>query len=105
VLSCSKCTPKSANCSVSLVIYSSFWYCFAAKKVNLADVGIVGGLSDGSDEKEKGPPPSFFMGRAMGSGSGLGLGRPGFSPSQPAPGDDIFSNLGTQQYQFGGFQK
>ncbi|ESW32966.1 hypothetical protein PHAVU_001G032700 [Phaseolus vulgaris] len=77
----------------------------APKKVNLADVGIVGGLSDGSDEKEKGPPPSFFMGRAMGSGSGLGLGRPGFSPSQPAPGDDIFSNLGTQQYQFGGFQK
>jgi len=65
----------------------------------------VGGLSDGFDEKEKGPQPSFYMGRAMGSGSGLGLGRSGFTPSQPAPGDDIFSNLGTQQYQFGGFQK
>lgn len=75
----------------------------APKKVNLADVGIVGGLSDGSDEREKGPPPSFYMGRAMGSGSGLG--KSGFTPSQPAPGDDIFSNFGSQQYQFGGFQK
>ncbi|BBG95113.1 ENTH/VHS family protein [Prunus dulcis] len=27
----------------------------APKKVNLADVGIVGGLTDGSDEREKGP--------------------------------------------------
>lgn len=80
-----------------------FFYCFAAKKVNLADVGIVGGLSDGSDEREKGPPPSFYMGRAMGSGSGLG--KSGFTPSQPATGDDIFSNLGSQPYQFGGFQK
>lgn len=79
---------------------------FAAKKVSLADVGIVGDLSDGFDGKEKGPPPSFYMGRAMGSGSGsLGIGRSGFTPSQPAPGDDIFSNLGSQQYQFGGFQK
>ncbi|XP_014504833.1 clathrin interactor EPSIN 1 [Vigna radiata var. radiata] len=78
----------------------------APKKVSLADVGIVGDLSDGFDGKEKGPPPSFYMGRAMGSGSGsLGIGRSGFTPSQPAPGDDIFSNLGSQQYQFGGFQK
>lgn len=75
----------------------------APKKVSLVEVGIVGGLSDGFDEKEKGPPPSFYMGRAMGSGSGLG--RSGFTPSQPAAGDDIFSNLGSQQYQFGGFQK
>ncbi|TKY57943.1 Clathrin interactor EPSIN 1 [Spatholobus suberectus] len=75
----------------------------APKKVSLVDVGIVGGLSDGSDEREKGPPPSFYMGRAMGSGSGLG--RSGFTPSQPAAGDDIFSNLSSQQYQFGGFQK
>ncbi|RDX76386.1 Clathrin interactor EPSIN 1, partial [Mucuna pruriens] len=77
----------------------------APKKVSLVDVGIMGGLSDGSDEREKGPtPPSFHMGRAMGSGSGLGMS--GFTPSQPAAGDDIFSNLGgSQQYQFGGFQK
>ncbi|KAH1093777.1 hypothetical protein GLYMA_14G091600v4 [Glycine max] len=77
----------------------------APKKVSLADVGIVGGLSDGSDEREKGPPPSFYMGRAMGSGSGLGMGRSGFTPSQPAAGDDFFSSLSNQQYQFGGFQK
>ncbi|RZB58274.1 Clathrin interactor EPSIN 1 isoform B [Glycine soja] len=77
----------------------------APKKVSLVDVGIVGGLSDGSDEREKGPPPSFYMGRAMGSGSGLGMGRSGFTPSQPIAGDDFFSNLGNQQYQFGGFQK
>ncbi|KAK7383286.1 hypothetical protein VNO78_28960 [Psophocarpus tetragonolobus] len=77
----------------------------APKKVSLVDVGIVGGLSDGSDEREKGPHASFYMGRAMGSGSGLGIGMPGFAPSQPAPGDDIFSNLSSQQYQFGGFQK
>ncbi|KAG5540555.1 hypothetical protein RHGRI_020687 [Rhododendron griersonianum] len=42
-----------------------------AKKVSLADIGIVGGLSDGSDEKDKGPPTSFYMGRAMGAGSGI----------------------------------
>jgi epsin len=75
----------------------------AAKKVSLADVGIVGGLSDGSDEKEKGPPTSYYMGTAMGAGSGLG--RSGFSSSQPMPGNDIFSNLGGEKYQYGGFQK
>nr|AFK49429.1 unknown [Lotus japonicus] len=74
----------------------------APKKVSLADVGIVGGLSDGFDEKEKGtPPPSFYMGRAMGSGSGLGMS--GVPSSQPGTGDDIFSNWGG--HQFGGFQK
>lgn len=76
---------------------------FAAKKVSLVDVGIVGGLSDGSDEKEKGPPTTFYMGRAMGSGSGLGMS--GVTPSQTTAGDDIFSNFGSQNYQFGGFQK
>ncbi|XP_019429524.1 PREDICTED: clathrin interactor EPSIN 1-like isoform X2 [Lupinus angustifolius] len=75
----------------------------APKKVNLADVGIVGGLSDGLDEREKGTPPTFYMGRAMGSGSGLG--RSGFTPSQSGTGDDLFSSLGSQPYQYGGFQK
>jgi epsin len=84
----------------ALLIPSSF-HIPAAKKVNLADVGIVGGLSDGSDEREKGPPTSFYMGRAMGSGTGLG--RSGY---QGAGGDDIFSSLsGGQQYPYGGFQK
>ncbi|KAL0447421.1 UNVERIFIED_CONTAM: Clathrin interactor EPSIN 1 [Sesamum latifolium] len=72
-----------------------------AKKVNLADVGIVGGLTDGSEEKDKGPLPPFYMGQAMGFGSGIG--KSGFTST--SKGDDFFSSLGSQQYQFGGFQK
>ncbi|XP_050126171.1 clathrin interactor EPSIN 1-like isoform X3 [Malus sylvestris] len=77
----------------------------APKKVNLADVGIVGGLTDGTDEREKGPPTSYYMGRAMGSGTGLG--KSGFPSSQGIGDDDLFSSLsgGNQQYQYGGFQK
>lgn len=75
----------------------------APKKVSLVDVGIVGGLSDGLDEREKGPPTTLYMGRAMGTGSGLGMY--GGTPSQSTAGDDIFSNFGSQNYQFGGFQK
>lgn len=75
----------------------------AAKKVSLADVGVVGGLGDGLDERDKGPPASYYVGKAMGSGSGLG--RSGFTSSQSMGGDDFFSNLGGQQYQYGGFQK
>ncbi|PON86195.1 ENTH domain containing protein [Trema orientale] len=75
----------------------------APKKVSLADVGVVGGLGDGLDDREKGPPASYYMGRAMGSGSGLG--RSGFTSSQATGGDDFFSSLGSQQYQYSGFQK
>ncbi|KAL3498537.1 hypothetical protein ACH5RR_041269 [Cinchona calisaya] len=74
----------------------------APKKVNLADVGIVGGLTDGSDEKEKGPSTSFYMGRAMGAGSGIG--KSGFT-SAVSEGDDFFSSLSSQQYQFASFKK
>ncbi|KAK6912776.1 ENTH domain [Dillenia turbinata] len=76
-----------------------------AKKVNLADVGIVGGLTGGLEEKVKGPSTVNFMGRAMGSGSGLG--RSGFASSTTTgtDGDDFFASLGSQQYQFGNFQK
>ncbi|KAL2457487.1 Clathrin interactor EPSIN 1 [Abeliophyllum distichum] len=74
----------------------------APKKVNLADVGIVGGLTDGSEEKDKGPITSFYMGQAMGSGSGLG--KSGFT-STSTGGDDFFSNLGSQKYDFSSFQK
>ncbi|KAL0372160.1 UNVERIFIED_CONTAM: Clathrin interactor EPSIN 1 [Sesamum calycinum] len=72
-----------------------------SKKVNLADVGIVGGLTDGSEEKDKGPLPPFYMGQAMGVGSGIR--KSGFTST--SKGDDFFSSLGSQQYQFGGFQK
>lgn len=77
----------------------------AAKKVSLADVGVVGGLSDSSDEREKGPPTSFYMGRAMGAGSGLG--KSSFTSSQSTDVGDFFSNFGNgnQQYQYGSFKK
>ncbi|KAL0558122.1 hypothetical protein IC582_006687 [Cucumis melo] len=71
----------------------------APKKVSLVDVGVVGGLSDFSDEREKGPAPTYYMGQAMGAGSGLGR------TGSQALGDDFFSQLSGQQYQFGGFQK
>ncbi|RVX17550.1 hypothetical protein CK203_003482 [Vitis vinifera] len=88
-----------------MVTNSSPLRAIGAKKINLADVGIVGGLSDGSDEREKGPQTSFSMGQAMGIGSGLG--KSGFTspPTGGVGGDDIFSSLGSQQYQFGGFKK
>ncbi|KAF5203008.1 hypothetical protein FRX31_007404 [Thalictrum thalictroides] len=74
-----------------------------SKKTNLADVGIVGGLGDGSDEKEKGIP-TMHMGRAMGTGSGLGRSQSGLSTSTGVGGgDDFFSTLGQQQ--FGSFKK
>ncbi|XVE97632.1 hypothetical protein REPUB_Repub03eG0035600 [Reevesia pubescens] len=74
----------------------------APKKVSLADVGIVGGLSD-VDERETGLPTSFHMGRAMGGGSGLG--KTGFTSTQATAEDDLFSSIGNQQYQFGSFKK
>ncbi|XP_062101275.1 clathrin interactor EPSIN 1 isoform X2 [Humulus lupulus] len=73
----------------------------APKKVSLVDVGVVGGLGDGFDESNKGPPTSYYIGKAMGSGSG----RSGISSSQAAGADDFFSSLSGQQYQYGGFQK
>ncbi|KZV42008.1 clathrin interactor EPSIN 1 [Dorcoceras hygrometricum] len=75
----------------------------APKKVNLADVGIVGGLSDGSEEKEKGLLPSFYQGRAMGIGPGLG--RSSHTSTKSTNDDDFFSSLNSQQYEFGSFQK
>lgn len=77
----------------------------APKKVSLTDIGIVGGLTDGSDEKEKGPIPStYYKGQAMGMGSGLG--RTGVAASTSMGVDDFFTSLGSQQeYQFGSFQK
>ncbi|GAB2270113.1 hypothetical protein Dimus_005022 [Dionaea muscipula] len=75
----------------------------APTKVSLADVGVVGGLTDGSGEKQKGVQATYYMGRAMGSGSaGVRTGPPS---STSTATDDIFSNFSSQQYQFGGFQK
>ncbi|XP_040998725.1 clathrin interactor EPSIN 1-like isoform X2 [Juglans microcarpa x Juglans regia] len=76
----------------------------APKKVSLADVGVVGGLSEGLGEREKRPLTSYYTGRAMGAGSGLG--RSGFSSSPSIGGNEFFSDFGGQQHQYGGgFQK
>ncbi|KAH6783840.1 ENTH/VHS family protein [Perilla frutescens var. hirtella] len=69
----------------------------APKKVNLADVGIVGGLTDPFEEKDKGPLPSFYMG-----GRPMGSGKSSFASSAD---DNFFSSLSSQQNQFGSFQK
>ncbi|TYI16997.1 hypothetical protein ES332_A08G294100v1 [Gossypium tomentosum] len=58
------------------------------KKVSLADVGILGELSD-VDKRDKGPPISLHMGRSMGTGSGLG--KTGFTSATAE--DDIFSSF------------
>ncbi|XP_048227615.1 clathrin interactor EPSIN 1 isoform X2 [Ricinus communis] len=79
----------------------------APKKVSLVDVGVVGDLTVGQDDRDKGLPASFYMGRAMGTGSGLG--RSGFTPqatqsqatqSQAISDEDFFSSLSSQQHQF-----
>lgn len=101
-----KPTPKKDNFQVSSGIWADSLSrglidlnIAAPTKVNLADVGIVGGLTDGSDVKEKGPT-TFYMGRAMGQGTKLG--QSGFT-STATSADDFFSSH--QNYQFGSFQK
>lgn len=76
----------------------------AAKKVNLADIGIVGGLTDGSESKEKGPMPLFNMGIAMGVGSGASKSN-ATTASPPLIDDDFFSSLSSEQHHVGSFQK
>nr|GFA17890.1 clathrin interactor EPSIN 1 [Tanacetum cinerariifolium] len=66
------------------------------KKVDLTDVGIVGGMSTGIEEKDKGLPNSLYMGRAMGTGSGLDKST-GYSTSATANMDDFFSSLSFQK--------
>ncbi|KAJ4771480.1 Clathrin interactor EPSIN 1 [Rhynchospora pubera] len=65
----------------------------APKKVNLADIGIVGGLEDATNEKDK-----FSFGPASYLGSGPGLGLPGGSST----GGSKLSGFGQQQ--FGNFK-
>ncbi|WVZ86968.1 hypothetical protein U9M48_033678 [Paspalum notatum var. saurae] len=63
----------------------------APKKVNLADIGIVGGLGDGSDEKAM---PSWTM------GTGSGLGMSGIPPSTQAGGIESLANYNKHQFGF-----
>jgi len=59
--------------------------------VNLADIGIVGGLGDGSDEKAM---PSW----TMGTGSGLGIS--GIPPSTQGGGIESLANYNKHQFGF-----
>ncbi|XP_042417227.1 clathrin interactor EPSIN 1-like isoform X1 [Zingiber officinale] len=70
----------------------------APKKVNLADIGIVGGLEEAFAEKEKTLPAAAFIGRGMSSSSGLDWS--GFSTATSASG----SKSTSVQHQFGGFK-
>ncbi|EPS69722.1 hypothetical protein M569_05044 [Genlisea aurea] len=70
----------------------------APKKVNLADIGIVGAMSE---EKDKVSLPPFY-------GSSNAVYGAGFVPSSasgPSSDEFFFSSLSGQQNQFGGFQK
>ncbi|WOK98555.1 clathrin interactor EPSIN 1 [Canna indica] len=67
----------------------------APKKVNLADIGIVGDLEDPSMEKETHlSNTTAFMGRGMSSGSGLGWS--GYSTA--TGGSTSFANFSQQQF-------
>ncbi|KAL6843853.1 hypothetical protein ACP4OV_026424 [Aristida adscensionis] len=61
------------------------------KKVNLADIGIVGGLGDGSDEKAA---PSWTM------GAGSGLGMSGIPSSTQTGGIESLANYNKHQFAF-----
>lgn len=75
----------------------------APAKVNLAEIGIIGGFSDGSEQKPKAPPTSYFMGTSPGMGSTFS--RSSSVNSTGSSGDAYFSRLSSSQCQFGGFQK
>jgi len=63
----------------------------APKKVNLAGIGIVGGLSDVSEEKAQ---PSWTM------GTGSGLGMSGIPSSTQAGGIESLANYNKHQFGF-----
>ncbi|KAL1202206.1 Clathrin interactor EPSIN 1 [Cardamine amara subsp. amara] len=80
----------------------------APKKASLADVGVVGGLSN--DEGNKASAAAYYSGWSMGAGSGLG--KTGLYSAQqqqqqqtPEISDDFFSSLSNQRYQTGAFKQ
>jgi epsin len=94
--------PKSNTKKENIQVKSSIWAdslsrglidlnITGPKKVNLADVGIVGGLGDGSDDKAQ---PSWNMGAG-----GSGLGMSGIPPSTQGGGIESLANY--NKYQFG----
>ncbi|GJW16440.1 clathrin interactor EPSIN 1 [Tanacetum coccineum] len=87
---------RSSSESVREPCQYNYMFVVEAKKVDLTDVGIVGCLSAGTEEKDKGLPNSLHMGRAMGAGSGLGKST-GYSTSTTTDMDDFFSSLSFQK--------
>ncbi|GJX52906.1 clathrin interactor EPSIN 1 [Tanacetum coccineum] len=87
---------KSSSESVREPCQYNYMFVVEAKKVDLTDVGIVGCLSAGTEEKDKGLPNSLHTGRAMGAGSGLGKST-GYSTSTTTDMDDFFSSLSFQK--------
>ncbi|CAH2073013.1 unnamed protein product [Thlaspi arvense] len=80
----------------------------APKKASLADVGVVGGLSN--DEGNKASAATYYTGWSMGAGSGLGKtglysGQQQQQQTTPEISDDFFSSLSNQTYQTGGFKR
>ncbi|CAA0402063.1 ENTH domain [Arabidopsis suecica] len=84
----------------------------APKKASLADVGVVGDLSN--EDGNKASAASYYSGWSMGAGSGLG--KTGLYSTQqqqqqqqqqqaPDISDDFFSSLSNQRYQSGGFKQ
>ncbi|KAF8115897.1 hypothetical protein N665_0025s0340 [Sinapis alba] len=83
----------------------------APKKASLADVGVVGDLSN--EEGNKASAAAYYSGWSMGAGSGLG--KTGLYSAQqqqqqqqapPEISDDFFSSLSNQRYhQSGGFNQ
>ncbi|KAF8115898.1 hypothetical protein N665_0025s0341 [Sinapis alba] len=83
----------------------------APKKASLADVGVVGDLSN--EEGNKASAAAYYSGWSMGAGSGLG--KTGLYSAQqqqqqqqapPEISDDFFSSLSNQRYhQSGGFKQ
>ncbi|OEL35183.1 Clathrin interactor EPSIN 1 [Dichanthelium oligosanthes] len=69
----------------------------ASKKVDVPDAGVVGQLSDGSEDKD--PAVPWRTGTTMGTGSGL-QGMSGF----PASAGSAVGSRNFQQQQFGSFK-
>lgn len=70
----------------------------APKKVSLADVGVVGGLDDTSETREKAPFSSGYMGAPLSAGSSLGWSA---FPSSMGAGSSAYNS---NQQQYGSFK-
>ena len=75
----------------------------AATKVNLAEIGILGGLRDGLEQKPQAPPTSYYIGTSPGMRSTFS--RSSSVNSTGSSADAFFSGLQSSQCQLDSFQK